>query len=40
MYRDGEKTLATKASDYDIIRVDAIIDAANKEKEVTVAVKH
>ena len=39
VYRDGEKTLATKTGDYDIIRVDAIIDAANKEKEVTVAVK-
>ena len=40
VYRDGEKTLATKAHDYDIIRVDAIITADNKEKEVTVAVKH
>ena len=40
VYRDGEETLATKAGDYDIIRVDAIITAAEKEKEVTVAVKH
>lgn len=40
VYRDGEKTLATKAHDYDIIRVDAIINAHNKEKEVTSAVKH
>ena len=40
VYRDGEQTLATKATDYDIIRVDAIIDADNKEKEVTTAVKH
>ena len=40
VYRDGEKTLATKTNDYDIIRVDAIINASNKEKEVTVAVKH
>lgn len=40
VYANGEETLATKARDYDIIRVDAIIDAADKEKEVTVAVKH
>ena len=40
VYRDGEKTLATKAGDYDIIRVDAIITAENTEKEVSVAVKH
>ncbi|MBO7582551.1 MAG: hypothetical protein J6T20_02025 [Treponema sp.] len=40
VYGYGEQTLATKTRDYDIIRVDAIIDAANKEKEVTVAVKH
>ena len=40
VYRDGEKTLATKARDYDIIRVDAIIAAFDKEKEVTAAVKH
>ena len=40
VYRDGEKTLATKAGDYDIIRVDAIIQADNKEKEVTTAIKH
>ena len=40
VYRDGEQTLTTKAGDYDIIRVDAIIQADNKEKEVTTAVKH
>ncbi len=40
VYRDGEQTLATKAGDYDIIRVDAIITAENTEKEVSVAVKH
>ena len=39
VYGYGEQTLATKAHDYDIIRVDSIITAANKEKEVTVAVK-
>ena len=40
VYRDGEETLATKAGDYDIIRVDAIIQADDKEKEVTTAIKH
>ena len=40
VYRDGEETLATKAHDYDIIRVDSIITAYDKEKEVSVAVKH
>ncbi len=40
VYRDGEQTLATKARDYDIIRVDAIINANSKEKEVSTAVKH
>ena len=40
VYGSGEQTLATKARDYDIIRVDAIINAADKEKEVSVAVKH
>ena len=39
VYRDGEQTLATKAGDYDIIRIDAIITADNKEKEVSCAVK-
>lgn len=40
VYRDGEEVLATKAHDYDIIRVDAIINAADKEKEVSSPVKH
>ena len=40
VYRDGEQTLATKTRDYDIIRVDAIINADSKEKEVSTAVKH
>ena len=40
VYSNGEQTLATKAHDYDIIRVDAIITADNKEKEVSAAVKH
>ena len=39
VYGSGEQTLATKAGDYDIIRVDAIITAGNKEKEVSCAVK-
>lgn len=39
VYRNGEETLATKATDYDIIRVDAIISADGKEKEVSVGVK-
>ena len=39
VYRDGEETLATKVTDYDIIRVDAIILAYGKEKEVSVGVK-
>ena len=40
VYRDGVQTLATKATDYDIIRVDVIVSADNKEKEISSAVKH
>lgn len=39
VYRDGEQTLATKVTDYDIIRVDVIIAAEGKEKELSVGVK-
>lgn len=40
VYSNGEKTLATKVTDYDIIRVDSIITAAGTEKEVSTSVKH
>lgn len=39
LYRDGEQTLATKATDYDIIRVDVIVSAEEKEIELSAAVK-
>ena len=39
VYRNGEQTLATKTTDYDIIRVDVIITADSKEKELSAAVK-
>lgn len=39
VYRDGEETLATKATDYDIIRIDIIITADGKEKELSAGVK-
>lgn len=39
VYSYGEQTLATKMTDYDIMRVDAIISVAGKEKEISVQVK-
>ncbi|MBO4532479.1 MAG: hypothetical protein J5726_02145 [Treponema sp.] len=39
IYRDGEQALTTKATDYDIIRVDTIIAAEDKEKELSSAIK-
>lgn len=39
VYAYGEKTLATKVTDYDIIRVDVILTANGKEKEISCAVK-
>ena len=39
VYRDGEQSLATKTTDYDIIRVDVIITADGKEKELSAGVK-
>lgn len=38
-YKYGESSLATKASDYDIIRVDVIASVGGKEKELSAAVK-
>ena len=39
IYRNGTESLTTKATDYDIIRVDTIVRAMDKEKELTSAVK-
>ena len=39
VYQNGEQSLATKMTDYDIIRVDVILTAGTTEKEVSVAVK-
>lgn len=39
VYRNGEQALTTKATDYDIIRVDTIITAEEKEKELSSAIK-
>lgn len=39
VYGNGEETLATKITDYDIIRVDAIVTAGGKEKEISATVK-
>jgi len=39
IYRDGEESLTTKMTDYDIIRVDAIITVEDKEKELSTPVK-
>ena len=39
LYSNGEQTLATKVTDYDIIRVDVIIKAGDVEKEISAAVK-
>ncbi len=39
IYSNGEKSLTTKVTDYDIIRVDTIITAEGKEKELSSAIK-
>ena len=39
IYSDGEQYLRTKFTDYDIIRVDAIINADGQEKELSAQVK-
>ena len=39
VYSEGEQYLRTKFTDYDIIRVDVIIDADGKEKELSALVK-
>ena len=39
LYSNGEQTLATKVTDYDIIRVDVIVKAGDTEKEISAAVK-
>ena len=39
IYSEGEQYLRTKFTDYDIIRVDAIINAGGEEKELSAQVK-
>ncbi len=39
IYQSGEQSLTTKTTDYDIIRVDTIITAGDKEKELSSAIK-
>ncbi len=39
VYQNGEEALTTKVTDYDIIRVDTIITAGDKEKELSSAIK-
>ena len=39
IYSDGEQYLRTKFTDYDIIRVDVIIEAGGEEKELSAQVK-
>lgn len=39
IYSEGEEYLRTKFTDYDIIRVDAIINAGGEEKELSAQVK-
>ena len=39
IYSEGEQYLRTKFTDYDIIRVDVILDAGGEEKELSAQVK-
>ncbi len=39
IYSEGEQYLRTKVTDYDIIRVDVILNAGGQEKELSALVK-
>lgn len=39
IYSDGEQYLRTKFTDYDIIRIDVIVEAGDEEKELSALVK-
>ena len=39
VYSHGEQSLATKMTDYDIIRIDVVINSGDTEKEVSAPVK-